>query len=80
MILCKAKSRERTSGSAPVIPRNPIRNKIRGGMTAMLQKKYAKYIVTEDARPEGPPPGGFLKRLQDQREAGDSWTLSICSG
>jgi len=37
----------------------------------MSGKKYAHYIVTEDIRPDTPPPEGFLKRMQAQREAGD---------
>jgi hypothetical protein len=40
-------------------------------MIGVSEKKYAEYIVTEDTRPEGPPPAGFMKRMQDQREAGD---------
>jgi hypothetical protein len=37
----------------------------------MSTKKHAHLIVTEDIRPQGPPPAGFLKRLEDQRQAGD---------
>jgi hypothetical protein len=37
----------------------------------MSEKKYAKYIVTEDIRHSGPMPEGLLKRIQAQKEAGD---------
>jgi hypothetical protein len=37
----------------------------------MPDKKYAHLIVTRDIRPSGPPPGGFLKRMQTQKGAGD---------
>jgi len=37
----------------------------------MSEKKYAQYIITEDVRPEMPPGAGFLKRMQDQKAAGD---------
>jgi hypothetical protein len=37
----------------------------------MPQKKYAKYVITEDIRSKTPPPTGFIKRLEDQRKAGN---------
>ncbi len=37
----------------------------------MTEKKYAKYIITEDVRPEMPPNNGFMQRMQNQRAAGD---------
>ena len=37
----------------------------------MPPKKYARYVITEDIRPKTPPPAGFLKRLEDQRQAGN---------
>jgi hypothetical protein len=37
----------------------------------MPERKYSHHIVTEDIRPTAAAPAGFLKRLQDQREAGD---------
>jgi hypothetical protein len=37
----------------------------------MPEKKYAHHIVTEDIQPTQPPPEGFLKRFQKQREAGN---------
>jgi hypothetical protein len=40
-------------------------------MRVMAAKKYAHLIVTEDVRPQGPPPAGFMKRMEDQRKAGD---------
>jgi hypothetical protein len=38
------------------------------------KKKYAKYIITEDIRPNTPPPPGFVKRLEDQRKQGNYTT------
>jgi mannose-6-phosphate isomerase-like protein (cupin superfamily) len=38
------------------------------------KKKYAKYIITEDIRSSTPPPAGFVKRLEDQRKAGNYTT------
>jgi len=35
----------------------------------MAQLKYAKYIITENLAQ--PPPAGFLKRMQEQRKAGN---------
>ncbi|HSW56915.1 MAG TPA: hypothetical protein VLH15_00775 [Dehalococcoidales bacterium] len=37
----------------------------------MSDRKYARYIVTEDVRSELPPDTGFMKRMQAQRAAGD---------
>jgi hypothetical protein len=37
----------------------------------MSEKKYAKYDISEDIRPNTPPPAGFMKRLEDQRKAGN---------
>lgn len=37
----------------------------------MPQKKYSHLILTEDIRPNQPPPEGFLKRMQKQKEAGN---------
>ena len=37
----------------------------------MPEKKYTKYVITEDIRPKQPPPPGFMKRLEDQRKAGN---------
>ncbi|MHB8105069.1 MAG: hypothetical protein ACYDG5_05970 [Dehalococcoidales bacterium] len=37
----------------------------------MPQRKYDKYVITEDIRPEQPIPAGFLKRLADQRKVGN---------
>jgi hypothetical protein len=37
----------------------------------MPAKKYAKYVVTEDIRSTTPPSAGFVKRLEDQRKAGN---------
>jgi hypothetical protein len=43
--------------------------KITGGN--MPEKKYAKYIVTEDIRRDLPTDTGFMKRMLTQRAAGD---------
>jgi hypothetical protein len=37
----------------------------------MSEKKNAKYIYTEDIRPPIPANSGFLKRMQEQRAAGN---------
>ena len=37
----------------------------------MAVKKYEHLIVTEDIRPQVPPPAGFMKRMENQRKAGD---------
>jgi hypothetical protein len=37
----------------------------------MSNNKNARYIITQDIRMEMPPNAGFLKRIQDQRAAGD---------
>ena len=37
----------------------------------MPEKKYEHLIVTEDIRPSQPPPEGFLRRMHQQREAGN---------
>jgi hypothetical protein len=37
----------------------------------MPEKKYAKYVITEDIRPTQSPPPRFLKRMEDQRKAGN---------
>ena len=37
----------------------------------MPQRKYAKYVITEDIRSNQPPPAGFMKRLEDQRQRGN---------
>jgi hypothetical protein len=42
---------------------------IKGGTKKMAQLKYAKYIVTEDFLPPLPP--GFIKRMEEQRKAGN---------
>jgi hypothetical protein len=33
----------------------------------MPEKKYARYVITEDIRPKQPPPPGFLKMLEDEQ-------------
>ena len=35
------------------------------------RRKYAHLIVDEDIQSDQPPPEGFLKRMQAQREAGN---------
>jgi hypothetical protein len=37
----------------------------------MPAKKYAKYVISKDIRSSQPPPAGFVKRLEDQRKAGN---------
>ena len=37
----------------------------------MSERKYQKYVVTEDIRSSLPPSPAFLKRLEDQRKAGN---------
>jgi len=37
----------------------------------MVERKYAKYIITEDKVPLPPPPPQFLKRMEEQRKAGN---------
>jgi hypothetical protein len=37
----------------------------------MPDRKYAKYVISEDIRPSQPPPAAFMKRLEEQRKAGN---------
>ncbi|MFA5309064.1 MAG: hypothetical protein WC370_06210 [Dehalococcoidales bacterium] len=37
----------------------------------MPEKKYAQYIITEDIPPKMPAPTGFMKRMEEQRKAGN---------